>query len=37
MVNGYREAVAYDETEHGQSIGSERDTKTGAIKEGFGR
>ncbi len=37
MVNGEREAVRYNEAEHGQSIGRERDPKTGAIRDGLGR
>jgi len=37
MVNGERDMVRYNEAEHAQSIGRERDPQTGAIKEGLGR
>lgn len=37
IVNGEREAVRYNEADHAQSIGRERDPQTGAIKEGIGR
>jgi hypothetical protein len=37
VVDGEREMVRYDRSTHEQSIGRERDLKTGAIKEGLGR
>jgi hypothetical protein len=37
IVDGKREIVRYNEAEHGQSIGRERDPKTGAIRAGLGR
>jgi hypothetical protein len=37
IVNGERDSVRYDDDKYGQSIGRERDPKTGTVKEGLGR
>ena len=37
MVDGRRDMIRYDEALHANTIGRERDPKTGAIKEGLGR